>query len=131
MLKASECKNYVTISAEGEFTVQSQGDAILLASDGINARIKSKTSMPSGSTRTTSGGGGKTGSMSGSINNETVRQSSTRKDSALKYLEQKTLPPCSLHSVLELIANLSPFPVLPPIGASRELSLLMDLQRIE
>ncbi|KAJ8471650.1 hypothetical protein OPV22_025993 [Ensete ventricosum] len=63
------------------------GHAILLTSEGINAKIKSKTSMPMGSRSTARGGGGSGGSITGSNSNEAARQRSSSSDSALKYLE--------------------------------------------
>lgn len=102
-------------------SIYSQGDAIFLTSEGMNAKIMSKTRMPIGSRSTARGGGGNVGSITGSINNEAVRQSRTRRDSALKYLEEKALwsgssDPTPLCLVLEVAAMLCLF-LLPSIEA--------------
>lgn len=57
---------------------------MFLVSEGMKARIKSRTSMPIGSSSSTEGGGGNGGSTRGSINRERVRQMSTRSDFMLK-----------------------------------------------
>lgn len=53
-------------------------------SEGIKARTKSTRRSPKGSRSSMEGGGDRGGSTSGSINSDAVKQSSTRKDSALK-----------------------------------------------
>lgn len=53
-------------------------------SEGMKARIKSRTSMPIGSSSSAEGGGGNGGSTRGSINRDRVRQMSTRNDFMLK-----------------------------------------------
>jgi len=57
----------------------------------MKAKIISTRSMPIGSSSNMDGGGGNGGSTRGRSNNEAVRQSSTRMDSTLKWLEVKDL----------------------------------------
>lgn len=53
-------------------------------SEGIKARIMSKTSMATGSNNSMEGGGGSGGRTRGSINSDMVRQIRMRNDSTLK-----------------------------------------------
>lgn len=57
---------------------------MLLMSEGIKARIMSKTSMATGSNNSMEGGGGSGGRTRGSINSDMVRQIRMRNDSMLK-----------------------------------------------
>lgn len=61
-----------------------QVDAMLRTSVGIKARSTSTMRRPMGTRSNMEGGGGKGGSMRGSINSDAVRKRSSRKDSKLK-----------------------------------------------